>query len=64
MKSFCEARNIDIPEMNAQYVARQGRARRQEDNFTVAEHYRVNLFYAVIDCQLQELSSRFNEHAV
>ncbi|KAH9697194.1 TTF-type domain-containing protein [Citrus sinensis] len=40
------------------------RARRQEDNFTVAEHYRVNLFYAVIDCQLQELSSRFNEHAV
>ena len=50
--------------MNAQYVARQGQARRQEDNFTVAEHYRVNLFYAVIDCQLQELSSRFNEHAV
>ena len=64
VKSFCEVRNIDIPEMNAQYVARQGRARRQEDNFTVAEHYRVNLFYAVIDCQLQELSSRFNEHAV
>ncbi|KAL9429783.1 hypothetical protein AB3S75_031583 [Citrus x aurantiifolia] len=50
--------------MNAQYVARQGRARHQEDNFTVAEHYRVNLFYAVMDCQLQELSSRFNEHAV
>ncbi|KDO36628.1 hypothetical protein CISIN_1g039933mg, partial [Citrus sinensis] len=40
------------------------RARHQEDNFTVAEHYRVNLFYVVIDCQLQELSSRFNEHAV
>ncbi|KAH9657609.1 TTF-type domain-containing protein [Citrus sinensis] len=40
------------------------RARRQEDNFIVAEHYRVNLFYAIIDCQLQELSSRFNEHAV
>ncbi|KAH9743238.1 TTF-type domain-containing protein [Citrus sinensis] len=52
VKSFCKARNIDIPEMNAHY------------NFTVAEHYRVNLFYAVIDCQLQELSSRFNEHAV
>ncbi|KDO39399.1 hypothetical protein CISIN_1g042551mg, partial [Citrus sinensis] len=41
-----------------------GQARHQEDNFTVAEHYRVNLFYVVIDCQLQELSSRFNEHAV
>ncbi|KAH9762175.1 TTF-type domain-containing protein [Citrus sinensis] len=43
---------------------RQGQALRQEDNFTVAEHYRVNLFYAVIDYQLQELSGRFNEHAV
>ena len=50
MKSFCEARNIDIPKMNAHYVARQGRARRQEDNFIVAEHYRVNFFYNVIDC--------------
>ncbi|XP_052295676.1 uncharacterized protein LOC107177821 isoform X6 [Citrus sinensis] len=44
VKSFCEVRNIDIPEMNAQYVARQGRARRQEDNFTVAEHYRNDHF--------------------
>ena len=35
--------------MNAHYVARHGQARRQEDNFTVAKHYRVNLFYAVID---------------
>ena len=42
--------------MNAHYVARQGQAWRQEDNFTVVEHYRINLFYAVIDYQLQELS--------
>ena len=52
MKSFCEARNIDISKMNAHYVARQGRGQCQEDKFTIAEHYRVNLFYAVIDCQL------------
>ena len=57
VKSFCEARNMDILEMNAHYVARQGRAQRKKDNFTVAKHYRVNLFYVVIDCQLQELSS-------
>ena len=64
VKLFCEASKIDILEMNAHYVVRQGRAQHQEDNFTTAEHYRVNLFYAVIDCQLQELSSRFNEHEV
>ncbi|KDO39165.1 hypothetical protein CISIN_1g0403351mg, partial [Citrus sinensis] len=40
------------------------RARHQEDTFTVVDHYRVNIFYAAIDCQLQELNSRFNEHAV
>ncbi|KAH9747456.1 TTF-type domain-containing protein [Citrus sinensis] len=39
-------------------------SRHQEDTFTVADHYRVNIFYAAIDCQLQELNSRFNEHAV
>ncbi|KAH9667247.1 TTF-type domain-containing protein [Citrus sinensis] len=64
VKVFCETRNIDVPEMDAPYVARQGRARHQEDTFTVADHYRVNIFYVAIDCQLQELNSRFNEHAV
>ncbi|KAH9729401.1 TTF-type domain-containing protein [Citrus sinensis] len=64
VKVFCETRNIDVPEMDASYVARQGRARHQEDTFTVADHYGVNIFYAAIDCQLQELNSRFNEHAV
>ncbi|KAH9795781.1 TTF-type domain-containing protein [Citrus sinensis] len=64
VKVFCETRNIDVPEMDAPYVERQGRARHQEDTFTVADHYRVNIFYAAIDCQLQELNSRFNEHAV
>ncbi|XP_024046728.1 uncharacterized protein LOC18051884 [Citrus clementina] len=64
VKVFCETRNIDVPEMDAPYVARQGRARHQEDTFTVADHYKVNIFYDAIDCQLQELNSRFNEHAV
>ena len=29
VKSFCEARNIDVPDLNARYVARRGRARHQ-----------------------------------
>ncbi|ESR57087.1 hypothetical protein CICLE_v10024549mg [Citrus x clementina] len=64
VKVFFETRNIDVTEMDASYVARQGRARHQEDTFTVADHYRVNIFYAAIYCQLQELNSQFNEHAV
>ena len=53
---FCKARNIDIPNINARYIARQGRAHYQEDNFTMEQQYQVNIFYAAIDSQLQELN--------
>lgn len=39
-------------------------ARNQEDNFTMEQHYRVNIFYAAIDSQLQELNIRFNDSSV
>ncbi|XP_062003225.1 uncharacterized protein LOC133720770 [Rosa rugosa] len=64
VNSFCEARNIDIPDMNARYVGRGGRARHQQDDWTVQHYYQVDIFYATIDSQLQELNNRFNEHAV
>ena len=64
VKSFCEARNIDVPDMNARYVARRGRARHQQNEFTIEHHYRIEIFYAAIDSQLQELNDRFSEHAV
>ena len=41
-----------------------GRARNQEDNFAMEQHYRVNIFYAAIDSQLQELNIRFNDSSV
>ena len=63
VKSFCKARNVDIPKINTHYVAGQGRGQHQEDNFTI-EHHRVNIFYVAIDCELQELSSPFNKHAM
>ena len=50
--------------MNARYIARQGRARNQEDNFAMEQYYRVNIFYATIDSQLQELNIRFNDSSV
>ena len=62
--SFCELRSIDVPDMTARYVDRRGLAHYQLDDFTIEHHYRVDIFCAAIDSQLQELNHRFNEHAV
>ncbi|XP_050289744.1 uncharacterized protein LOC126727886 [Quercus robur] len=62
--SFCEKHRIDVLDMNARYVARRGRARNQPDNVTNEHHYRINIFYATIDSQLQELNYRFNKDAM
>ena len=59
--SFCEKHCIDVLDMNACYVGRQGRARNQQDNVTIEHHYRVNIFYATLDSQLEELNHQFNE---
>jgi hypothetical protein len=48
----------------ARYVERRGRARHQQANFTIEQHYRVDIFCASIDSQLQELNRWFSEHAV
>ena len=39
----------------------RGRSHRNAQEITHLHHYRVELFYTVIDMQLQELNSRFNE---
>jgi hypothetical protein len=64
VKSFCEKHNIDVPDINARYVERRGRARHQQADFTIEQHYRVDIFYASIDSQLQELNHWFSEHAM
>ncbi|XP_016679185.1 uncharacterized protein [Gossypium hirsutum] len=62
MISFCETWEFDFPDMNAQYIV--GRSRNNKKAVTVEHHYRVDIFFATIDTQLQELKSRFNEHVV
>ena len=57
---FCERHNIDIPSMNDTFLTR-GRPRREAHEITNFHHYQVELFYVVIDIQLQELNSRFTE---
>ncbi|KAL7586575.1 hypothetical protein Lser_V15G38315 [Lactuca serriola] len=57
---FCKRSDILVPDMNEtyKYVIR---TRRDKENITAEHHYRVELFIAAIDSQLQELNSRFDE---
>ncbi|KAL6211502.1 hypothetical protein ACLB2K_016727 [Fragaria x ananassa] len=61
-KSFYEARQIEIPGMNVRYVGRGSRA--LKDEWTVLRYYQVDIFYAAIDSQLQELNYWFNECSI
>ncbi|KAK9681873.1 hypothetical protein RND81_10G033800 [Saponaria officinalis] len=61
---FCQKHDILVPEMDAIYIARKGRALCQQDQNTVEHHFRVNVFYVTIDKQLQELNSRLNDNAL
>ncbi|KAJ0964830.1 hypothetical protein J5N97_025968 [Dioscorea zingiberensis] len=60
VSSFCERNNIVVPNMDDIFVTR-GRPRRNTHKVTNLHHYRVELFYTVVDMQLQELNNRFNE---
>ena len=60
VSTFCGINKILVPDMDDIYVAR-GRSRRYTDGMTNLHFYRVELFYAIIDMQLQELNNRFTE---
>jgi hypothetical protein len=58
VSKFCAKNNIVVPNMDELY---QPRSRRKAQGMKNPHHYRVELYYTVIDMQLQELNSRFNE---
>jgi len=57
---FCDKHHIIVPNMLDLFVIR-GRSRRNVIESTNLHHYRVEVFNAVIDMQLQELNNQFNE---
>ena len=59
VSSFCSKHDIPIPNMDEIFVVR--RSQRKTPQITTLHHYRVDLFYTVIDMQLQELNNRFSE---
>ncbi|XP_075640500.1 uncharacterized protein LOC142612271 [Castanea sativa] len=60
MSSFCATHEIPILNMDEIFVV-SGRPRHNTQENTNLHHYRVELFYTVIDMQFQELNNHFSE---
>ena len=58
--SFCTTHDISILNMDETFVV-SGRSQRNTQQKTNLHHYCVELFYTVIDMQLQELNNNFSE---
>ncbi|PKU84132.1 hypothetical protein MA16_Dca027552 [Dendrobium catenatum] len=57
---FCGVFEVVVPNMNETNKTRRRAVRRGEE-ITNLHHYRADLFYTVVDMQLQELNNRFSE---
>ncbi|XP_049355730.1 uncharacterized protein LOC125820333 [Solanum verrucosum] len=55
---FCGKHGISIPKMNEDYS--NGKLKRKRSNISYLHHFRVEVFYVVIDLALQELNYRFD----
>ncbi|XP_016500348.1 uncharacterized protein LOC107818815 [Nicotiana tabacum] len=60
VSAFCVKYNILIPNFDDLYV-NSGRSRRKVTDYTILHHYRVDIFFKIIDWQVQELNARFNK---
>ena len=63
--SFCDKNGVDVPQFNAPYVPISRHARRQQENqITLMQYYREQVFLIAIDTQIQELNSRFSDRSM
>ncbi|XP_070672443.1 uncharacterized protein [Malus domestica] len=60
VSSFCVEHEIEVPNMDDLYVI-QGKSLRKAPRKTNRHHYKVELYFEVIDFQLTELDDRFTE---
>ncbi|XP_070040984.1 uncharacterized protein [Nicotiana tomentosiformis] len=58
VSSFCAKHDIMVPNLEELYIP--GNSKRRPSTVTYSLHLRVDLFYSVIDLQLQELNSHFD----
>ncbi|CAN1136662.1 Zinc finger MYM-type protein 1 [Linum perenne] len=57
---FCIEESIEVPNSSDIYV-RRGKSKRIRERVTCLHHFQVEVFYTVIDMQLQEINNRFDE---
>ncbi|KAH0655109.1 hypothetical protein KY285_029991 [Solanum tuberosum] len=55
---FCGKHGISIPKMNEDYS--NGKSKRKRSNISYLHHFRVEVFYVVIDLALQEFNNHFD----
>ena len=60
VSSFCTMHDISILNMGEIFVV-SGRSRRNTQQKTNLHHYHIELFYTIIDMQLQELNNHFSK---
>ncbi|XP_070055208.1 uncharacterized protein [Nicotiana tomentosiformis] len=58
ISSFCAKHDIVVPNMEEFYIPEK--SKRRPSTVTYSHHLRVDLFYSVIDLQLQELNNYFD----
>lgn len=58
---FCNKHDINIPSMDDIFFRGKSKRGGNAKSITIGNHYRIELFYTVVDMQLQELNNRFNE---
>lgn len=61
--NFCGSMNIEVHDFNALHAIRRGKAS-QQDEIIVEHFYRFDIFYIIVDTQLHELNSGFNDNTV
>ncbi|XP_071722923.1 uncharacterized protein [Rutidosis leptorrhynchoides] len=64
VNTFCEFVSILVSNLDDCYIARRGRAHHQQEDITTEHHYKADIFNALVDTQLHELNSKFNDHAM
>ncbi|CAN1185010.1 Zinc finger MYM-type protein 1, partial [Linum perenne] len=57
---FCIEESIEVPNSSDIYV-RRGKSKRIRERVTCLHHFQVEVFYTVIDMQLQEINNSFDE---
>jgi len=58
VSSFSVKHDIEIPNMDDFHIVR-GKSNRRVSNITNEHYYHIDVFYTILDMQMQEINSRF-----